>query len=275
MCKKLGVLLIRGAGEAGFKKQEKFVKKLNKQLKELNVKPTDVHYEYADWYGPTQHNQEMLLNMFMRPEYKLKSKRLRKLILYVASDITAYSGVSAKPSNMYWRTHVKIHDSILNIKNNVEKDAPLIIIASSLATEIMSNYIWDRQRNKDTRSFGLSPLEQMKTLTGLFMLGNDTPIYIASQNITDARPFDFPDKDILPEYESVAKCVNFYDRHDPLGFPMKIINRYYDEAYTEDIEVNAGNIFTSWNVGSHFAYWNTKYVNNYIAEHISNVLKLA
>jgi hypothetical protein len=60
MKKTLGVFLIRGAGKEGSGEQEKFVSKLNIQLKKSGVDPEQIHYEYASWYGPTQMNEDKL-----------------------------------------------------------------------------------------------------------------------------------------------------------------------------------------------------------------------
>lgn len=272
MKKKLGLFLIRGAGEEGFKQQEKFVERLREYLKLVEIDPDDIYVEYGNWYEPTQSKQEELLRRFLNSKHKLKAKWLRKIILYVASDVVAYTGEPTKKSDTYIKTHELIHNSILNIKKNVEENAPLIIIASSLATEIISNYIWDREHNADESVFGRSQFERLETLTGVFMLGNDTPIYVASHEIDNAMPFTFPPKKLPPKYKHIAQWINFFDKNDPLGYPMKPINEHYDKMVTEDVQINSGGLLMSWNLGSHFAYWKSKKLTRKIAGYIKSVI---
>ncbi len=49
MSKKLGVLLIRGSGESGFNRQEKFLKRLFKKLIRKGIDPLEIHFEFVDW----------------------------------------------------------------------------------------------------------------------------------------------------------------------------------------------------------------------------------
>ena len=175
MKKKLGVFLIRGAGKEGSKEQEKFVEKLNSMLHTSGVATAFIHYEYANWYLPTQSNQEKLYNRFIASGLKIRARGLRRFVLYLISDLVAYTGEPDKPSSTYRQTHELIHKSILNLKDALEENAPLIIIASSLATEIISNYIWDRQHATTPDDMGNSPFERLETLTGIFMFGNNNP----------------------------------------------------------------------------------------------------
>lgn len=54
--------------------------------------------------------------------------------------------------------------------------------------------------------------------------------------------------------ELQGEWLNFYDKDDILAFPLKGINEAYYQAVTEDVQVNVGGIFTSWNPLSHLKY---------------------
>lgn len=273
MKKKLGVFLIRGAGKEGFKEQEKFVGKLNKLLIRSGMNTDQIHYEYANWYGPTQHNQEILYHRFQNSTSRMGAWALRRFVLFLISDVVAYTGEPHKKSTMYHDTHALIHKAFLNMKDNLEDNAPLIILASSLGTEIISNYIRDRQLHTSPDPFGETPFERLETLTAIFMFGNNNAIYISAYKIDEVKPFQFPPEKLADKYLSIAYWGNFYDKSDPLGYPLKPINKYYHDMVTEDVQINAGNILISWNPASHLGYWKSKKIRKRVAVYISKVLQ--
>jgi hypothetical protein len=272
MNKKLGVFLIRGAGKEGSKEQQKFVGKLNLHLKAIGINPELIHYEYANWYEPTQINEDELFNRLFHSGYTLKNRALRKFILFLVSDLVAYIGEPNRPGNAYLQTHERIHQSILNLKAELEEDAPLIIIASSLATEIISNYIRDRQIAQNQDPCGLSSFERMETLTGIFMFGNMGPVYMASRPIDLTEPFTFPPLKLPERLKPFVYWGNFYDKNDPMGFPLRSINAFFKERVTEDVEINSGGWLLSWNAGSHLGYWKSRKIRKRVAAYIKNIL---
>lgn len=274
MKKKLGVFLIRGAGKRGSKEQKRFVEKLNKILTSSGVDTGLIHYEYADWYGPTQDNQELLFERFKNSGADMKAWTLRRFVLYLISDTVAYIGEPNKKSTTYNHTHAMIHKSMVNMMNNLEDCAPLIILASSLGTEIISNYIRDRQLHGDPDPLGKTPFERMETLTGIFMFGNNNAIYIPAYEIDEVKPFQFPPEQLADKYKSIAYWGNFYDRDDPLGYPLKPINQYFRDMVTEDVQMNAGNLLTSWNAASHLGYWKSGKLRKRVAVYLKKVLAL-
>jgi hypothetical protein len=277
MKKKLGVFLIRGGGKEGSKEQEKFVAKLNKRLQEKGIDSNSIHYEYAEWYGPTQRRQEELLRRFIASGEKIKAKGFRRFILYLVSDVVAYTGEPNKTSTAYNDTHALIHDSIVTMKNALVDNAPLIIIASSLGTEIISNYISDRQNFSDDDAFGGSTFERMETLAGIFMLGNINTIYLPAYDLDEVKPFQFPSEQLDAKYKAIAYWGNIYDKNDPLGYPLKPINSFFNTTVSEDLQINSGSwllsLLISWNAASHLGYWKSKKVLKRVADYIQMVIR--
>jgi len=269
--KKIGVFLIRGAGKSDNHEQKKFVEKLNANLQKSGVDPDMLYYEYADWYGPTQYNQEKLLDRYISKGYTKMGSALNRFILFLVSDMVAYTGEPNKPGNSYLETHGELHKSFLRMKNELPEGAPLIIIASSLGTEIISNYIWDRQHATGTDPFGGSAFERFETLTAVYMFGNINPIYITAYDIDKAEPFGFPHEALPARLRPMAYWGNFFDRNDPLGFPLKPVNEFYNARVTEDVETNAGGLFFSWNAGSHLGYWKSRKIRKKIAAYIKQL----
>jgi hypothetical protein len=272
---KIGVLVIRGSGGTGFERQKKFINKVNKRLAKNGTDTNQLIYEYIDWYEPMQSQQELLLErMFANKELKLKSKILRKLLITNIADLINYGGKPNSPNQIYEKTQELVHNSINRLQKQLNKNAPMIILASSMGTEIMNNYIWDRQHEGPNDPKGATAFERFETLVGLFTFGNNIPIFGSSTKIEDLRPIRFPAKDILPELKDLAIWENYYDKNDPLGYPIKFINTYYTDANVTDIQIGVGNILSFWNILSHFGYWTSKKIEKRISEFIIKVMEV-
>ncbi len=272
MSKKLGVLMIRGSGESGFNRQEKFLKRLLKKLMRMGIDPQEIHFEFVDWYGPLQVQQENVLARIKSANIKLRSRMTRNLIITNIGDLINYGGKPNLPSGGYEETHKLVHKSMLSIKENINENAPLIILASSMGTEIINNYIWDRQHAPNPDPMGNTPLERFDTLVGLFTFGSNLPIFAASHVIDSLVPITFPSPNLLPELLPHAVWENYYDRNDSMGYPIKALNPGYANANVVDIQINIGNIFTFWNFLSHFGYWKSKKLVKRIANYIQEIM---
>ena len=272
MSKKLGILVIRSSGESGFKKQEKFLRKIYKRLEKKDVPSDQIHHEMVDWYGPLQVQQETALDRIYAASIKLKSKATRRLIVTNIGDLITYGGKPNTQSNGYEDTHKLVHKSMLALKNELAENAPLIILAASMGTEIISNYIWDRQHAPSPDPMGISPFERFETLTGLFTLGNNFPIFAAAHDIDAMEPITFPSPNLVPNLLARAVWENYYDKNDSMGYPIKALNSKYAVANVTDIQINVGNLLTFWNLFSHFGYWKSRKLVKRIASFIINIL---
>jgi len=211
--------------------------------------------------------------MFSHPDLKLKSKLLRKFLITNIADLINYGGKPNLPNQVYEKTQLMLYNAIINLQNQLAANAPLIIIASSMGTEIMNNYIWDRQHAGENDPFGTTPFERFETLTGLFTFGNNIPIFSSSNTIEDLRPIEFPVQNILPIYKKLAIWENYYDKNDPLGYPIKFINEFYADANVKDIQIGVGNLLSFWNILSHFGYWTSGKLQKRISNFIIKVLE--
>lgn len=271
---KLGILVIRGSGGNGFARQKKFINKLNHLLSRKGIHTNQIVYEYIDWYEPLQTQQDLLLErMNANPEYTLKSKSIRKLLLANIADLINYGGKPNLPDQAYEKTHMLVYNSILNLESQLEKNAPLIILASSMGTEIINNYIWDRQHSGKSDQFSLTSFQRFETLVGLFTFGNNIPIFSSSSTIDDLTPIEFPMPKALPKWRDMAVWENYFDKNDPLGYPIKFINEDYALANVHDIQIGVGNILSFWNLLSHFGYWTSSKLQKRISDFIVEVFE--
>jgi hypothetical protein len=273
---KLGVLLIRGSGDSGFKRQEKFIERLNKRLKKKHINPETILYAIVDWYAPLQEQQNKLMDrLFNAANIKVKSRLIRKLLLSNISDLITYGGKpERRGGEAYKETHKLVHKSIMELKNHLPVGAPMIILASSMGTEIINDYIHDRQKAEANDPFAGSPFERFETLVGLFTFGNNIPIFAASFDIDTLMPIQFPMPELADHLKSIAVWENYYDKNDPLGYPIKFINHLYENANVTDIQLGVGNPLSSWNILSHFGFWTSDKVEKRICSFISEVMQV-
>jgi len=274
MRKKIGILVIRGSGESGFKKQEKFLGKIYRILDKKGFPDDQIHHEMADWYGPLQVQQESALDRIYAAKIKLRSRATRRLIVTNIGDLITYGGKPNTKSSGYVDTHKLIHQSMLALKKELEENAPLIILAASMGTEIISNYIWDRQHATAPDPLGNSPFERFETLTGLFTFGNNFPIFAAAHDIDAMEPITFPSPSLAPDLLAKALWENYYDKNDSMGYPIKALNPKYAAANITDIQINVGNPLTFWNLLSHFGYWRSGKLAKRIAHYIKDVISV-
>lgn len=272
--KRIGVLVIRGSGGSGFERQKKFINKVNNRLTKNNIDINEIAYVYVDWYAPLQDQQENLLTRMLKNDnLNLKSKTLRKFLITNISDLINYGGKPNLPDQAYEKTHLMVYNSILNLQNQIIENAPLIIVASSMGTEIIHNYIWDRQFPVGSDAYGNTPFERFETLVGLFTFGNNIPIFSSSSDIDALVPIKFPDNNILSQLKHLAIWENYYDKNDPLGYPIKFINENYMKANVTDIQIGVGNILSFWNILSHFGYWTSRKLQKRLSDYILMVMK--
>ncbi|MEN8203966.1 MAG: hypothetical protein ABFS28_15310 [Bacteroidota bacterium] len=271
MKKTLGILMIRGSGESGFKRQDVFLERLEKDLSGRGLDMSQIAYELADWYAPLQTQQESVLDRMKAKKIKLKSRLTRDLIITNIGDLINYGGKPNAPSHAYEETHKLVHESILKLKNKLPENAPLVILASSMGTEIINNYIWDRQKADGSDPFGASPFERFETLVGLFTFGSNLPIFASSHLIDSLEPIAFPPPGLLPELLPKAVWRNYYDKNDSMGYPIKALNEKYGKLKVTDIQINTGGILMSWNLLSHFGYWKSKKLVKEIADYIEGL----
>lgn len=271
--KKLAMLLIRGSGSPGFKSQEEFLNKLFKKLDRKGMPREAIEYQFLDWYTPLESQQLALLDRLEDSKTPVKGMTLRTFLLTNIADLINYRGGSVFNSTSYHEVHTAVHRDIKKLQAKVEENTPLVIIASSMGTEIINNHIWDRQHWLDKNEgkpdpFGASPFERLETLIGLFTLGNNIPIFASTYKIDDLKPINFPGKALSNQHKARSFWENIYDKNDPMGYPIKFINTHYKLSSLKDIEINVGGLLTFWNLGSHLKYWSSNRLRNHISDRI-------
>lgn len=202
---------------------------------------------------------------------------LREFIFQAIADSLTYQVTKEKVDDLW--SYDGIHRCVADSLNELAKeeqagsDAPLCIISHSLGTVISSNYIYDLQTSKTQIDVGDTPLERGETLTSIYTLASQIPFWSLRHPNFDS-PILVPSKKLSQYYPNLeGEWINFFNKSDIMGYPLKSLNKAYSDAVTKDKEVNAGGLLESWNPLSHCSYWTDKDVVNTIASSLHNILQ--
>lgn len=252
MAPEIGILVIHGIGVQEKNFADGLKDKVNGLLKDAGTPPEVVAWEPAFWADLLTKNEEELWNKLSAP-YDLGWVKVRQFIINVLADALAYQRDPEEPQDMYRRIHARIHEHLAHLRSLLgDQDKPLVVIAHSLGSVIISNYTWDAQR-RNQYSLGDNPFERMETLASLVTFGSNIPLFTLA--LSDPKPIEFPPAQLSANLKKAAKWLNFFDPDDALGYPLKPLSPSYGETVSADIEVNVGSWLTSWNPISHTEYW--------------------
>lgn len=271
MNKKLGVLFIHGMGSTMDDYAHDAIQELRNRISGRGLNREDVAWESVFW-APVLSPREKQLWVDLSAENDLNWAKLRKFFINGFGNTTAYQQVQDRRNDVYGRIHGLIHDALRELRGRLgAADKPLVVIAHSLGSVMVTDYIWDRQKGRDVERFGATPFERMETLAGLITLGSNIPLFTLAHDPVTC--IEFPPQGLPQNLKKRAKWLNFYDSDDVLAWPLKPLSTNYSETITEDIEVSVGNILTSWNPANHAAYWSDDGVMKPAAYLITSILE--
>ncbi len=131
----------------------------------------------------------------------------------------------------------------------------------------MSDHIWDEQAN---HGLGTNAFERMETVAGMVMFGSNIPLF--SLALPEVICIEFPPASLPENLKANAKWLNFFDADDVLGYPLKPLGPSCEATVDEDIEINAGGLFTFWSPVSHIKYWTDNDFTKPVAQLIRDVV---
>ena len=68
--------------------------------------------------------------------------------------------------------------------------------------------------------------------------------------------------------------VNYYDKDDILGYPLRPLSQSFKNTVTQDIQINVGGLLSSWNPKSHSEYWTDNDFTKPVAKYLAGLLKI-
>ncbi|WP_172295642.1 hypothetical protein [Pseudoruegeria sp. HB172150] len=180
---------------------------------------------------------------------------LRSYAMHRLADAANYFPPREKRRSAYEAVHQRIDLTLADLDRDVPEGTPLLILAHSLGCHMMSNYIWDVTHGYRERP---TPFQRFETLSGMLTFGCNIPIFTFS--LEEVQPIAFPGN---PARRSDPWWRNYYDRHDPLGFPLAPLSGGYEELCSRgelaDYQVNVGwRLLQSWNPWCHNGYWHDR-----------------
>lgn len=243
MPKSIGLLTIHGMGNQEINYYEPFVRLLERRLGQGSW--NEIAFESIYYQKILQDNQERTLRR-LQTAAPLSWMSLREFLLYALSDAASIEYKAALPGSIY----EQIQRIIMNALDQVYQALgqalkPVILVAHSLGSYLISNYIWDAQQERTRYGVWSYPIEdraptdeakeqfqRLQTLRLLFTPGCNIPAFVAGYETIEA--INKPN----PQFE----WLNYYDRHDPLGWPLRPLSPSYAEIVMADHEMNVGGL---------------------------------
>jgi hypothetical protein len=218
----------------------------------------DLIYQEIFWGDLVKEQQKSLIES---SNYKkdLTYMNLRELIVDHLGTTLAYR------TSMYGVIHKRVQDSLRKLCTLRRVDAektPLVILAHSFGSVIMSDYIYDIQKRQaetaNGKIEGMSNLEQFRTLAGFITFGTPMALFSLQSDSEFSSPINIVGADLPEKIQKRVQWNNYYDKDDILAYPMKGVNDTYGELISGDYEINVGSAATSWNPACHNGYWEDK-----------------
>lgn len=250
MNNKTGILILHGIGEQKKDYSMKLQQGIEEKLYNSNTAIVFQEVLYTDIFDEVRKRSEKLLDSSYK--WQLLTRYIRHLFIYFLGDAASY-----KDKKGYVAVHQHLSDEIEALKQKLDANSPIIIVAHSLGAIIISDYVYDEQQG-----IGIQKTALANDLQAFVTFGCNIPLFETGHKKTVS----------IKQPNNAFKWLNFFSPFDPLGYRME---GYYDEEqintnippkFITDIEVFPGGLLASWNFFSHISYWQCKEIHTAIAE---------
>ncbi|WP_066174814.1 chemotaxis protein [Bacillus marinisedimentorum] len=274
MTQKLAVAIMHGIGSQRENYADAFITAIRDAFKRkaepyIEDPEEAIVIEPVYWADVFEEDEDRLYRNLVEAN-DLHYKDLRRFVIHFLADAIAYQPVETIEHN-YERVHEKVGGTLTSLAEKAGPRAPLCMISHSLGSVIAANFLYDLQYRRERCSFlreDAVPIEKGDTLMLFFTMGSPLPLWSLRYN-DFARPIRIPSPVLRDFYERAeGQWLNFYDRDDILGYPLKTLNEEFSKSVTEDFEINAGNLLRNWNPASHYGYLKDKDVIEPIADQL-------
>ncbi|MFQ5846579.1 MAG: chemotaxis protein [Candidatus Methylomirabilales bacterium] len=250
---KLAVAVIHGMGSQKASFAEPLIEELEDRFADAGEDPGELVFEPIYW-APVLLQKENTLWGRVTKFHDLDYTKLRRFVVNALGDAIAYQPSkkgAKKTQNVYDDIHAVVRGALRRLAQRAGEKTPLVILAHSLGSIIISNYLWDLWKT----AHPVTPLEGGETLAGLVTFGS--PIALWSLRYDNfGTPIPFPHPKLKTRYPRVKpQWLNFFDEDDILAYPLKNLNPAYRTIVTKDIPISVGGFFTGWNPLAHTHYW--------------------
>ena len=268
MSGKLGIFIIHGMGNPESSFADGLIRRFTRRLGD---QAADVQFTSCYWSPILQEQQDVTWGRLLQSN-KMDAKAIRKWVVSALGDPVCYlSGYMKNGSPVYQLIHEQIRQDLsklaLRLQNADSK--PLMVLAHSLGSVIMSNYLWDEQAGN---GIGTNAFEKGETLTSFTTYGSNIPMFLPpSPPITCIK---FPSQNIPAKYKNVARWINVFDPDDILGYPLKDIWDNTQGTVIEDRDINVGIWPLSESPLSHTFYDKDDDFLDIVVEHAKEIMSI-
>lgn len=245
----LGVLVVHGMGAQKADFADGFVREMRRRLEKLGVAADRIAWR-AGWWADLVRDREEKLWRELSRGHDLDFAEIRRFLISHFGDALAYQRVPVPGADVYTLMHARIREHLAALRTEMGGDRPIVMLAHSLGSTIVSNYTWDEQRHPTP---GASAVEQMRTLAGIVSVGSNIPLF--TLGLPEVVAIRFPGDLLAAPVAAAAKWLNFFDPDDVLAFPLRPLSPSYAAVVAADNAINVGGLFDSWNPLSHDRYW--------------------
>ena len=146
MAYKIGALVLHGIGNQPSNFADDVIEKLSEQVGKMGGDASEIRWKPVHWAPILQKRQEEFWDLLLKKD-RMGQKTLRQLAIYTFGDAIAYLQRAhwQEEGDVYDKVHNLVHGEAVELREEIGGDKPLIVVAHSLGTIIMSNYIWDEQ----------------------------------------------------------------------------------------------------------------------------------
>jgi hypothetical protein len=185
---------------------------------------------------PARLEGNMLRRLWNQAKHWLRQEE-RRFVTEFVGDVIGYLEPAAREA-----IHARIDEALeafAALVEVTEKARPLTIVAHSLGTVIVSDYLRPRlaaRRARHQRGF-----HHDWRLENVFTIGS--PLALFSLRYGGPEIFTDP-----PTIEGPrGRWVNIYDKDDPIAMPIKMLNEAYGRAVLQDVQVDSGDYLLAHN----------------------------
>jgi len=266
MAGKLGVMIIHGMGDTPKNFADTLMATLSKRL---GKQADQVQFVPCHWSPLLQKYQNKIWDNLLKGT-RMDYKSLRKFIVGALGDPGSYlSGYFKDGHPAYGLIHERVRSSLAKLESKLKSKTPvpLMVLAHSLGSIIMSNYIWDEQTGNGV---GNTSFERTDTLTSFITYGSNIPLFLPPRSTVEC--IRFPPKNLPKSFKKAAQWTNIYDPDDVLGYPLNTIWTKRNGTTIKDILVNAGPWPLSETPLSHIYYNEDSGFQKIVVEQITAIL---
>ncbi len=251
MRRRVALCVVHGIGAQRKHWADDFVARVRRAVAERDPE-LDV-YPCIVWWAPiTERYETRLVQRYARG---LSWNWLRRLVIGYGGDVIAYQTPTSRDTPPPWtyravhrridRRLSELRDLLASTAGAATERVPLVAVAHSLGSVILSDFLYDVQAGGDpsafARRYGLD-------LRALFTIGSPLALYaLRYPHLGFDRPLTLP---------AGGTWINVLYRADVIAYPLRPTSEAYSSAVTQDWTLSARFWNWSWTPAAHLAYWN-------------------